>query len=124
MWHPDPPRPRPRCAPMTMDDTLHDRQAYPCPFIFVSAVQALEHTKEFVYIRHIEAHAVVFHKIDVLPALLATANLDRSHLTPAGKFEGIGQEVDKDLLEQGRIRLAGWQVAHSKANAPFSLHNA
>ena len=105
---------------MTMDDTLHNRQAHPCSFVLFGAVQALEDAEEFVYIRHIEAYAVVFDKIDVLPARLATADFDRSHLALAGKFEGIGQEVDQDLLEQGRIGLTGWQLAYAKVNAPFS----
>ena len=107
-----------------MDDALHNGQAHPGSFVLFGAVQALEDAKELVCICHIEADPIVLDKIDVFPSNLATADFDHSDLALAGKFEGIGQQIDQDLLEQGGIGLTVRQCANAKVNVPLFLHGA
>jgi hypothetical protein len=109
---------------MPMDDPLHDRQTDSGPFVLVGAVQALEHAKEFIHIRHIETHAVILDKIHGLSLLFATADGNHGDLALVGKFDRIGQQIDKDLLEQGWVSLAERKIINVKVNAPLSLYNA
>jgi hypothetical protein len=109
---------------MPMDDPLRDRQTDSGSFILVSAVQALEHAKEFVHICHIEAHAVILDKIHGLSLFFVTTNGNHGDLTSVGKFDGIGQQIDKNLLKQDRISLTEREIINAKVNVPLSLHNA
>src|SRR2546421_5170451 len=85
---------------VAVDDALRDRQADAGAVIVLGAVQPLEHPKELVGVAHVEADAVVAHKIHGLPALRAPAHGDTRHVAVGGKLEGVGQQVDEDLLEQ------------------------
>ena len=67
---------------------------------------------------HIKAYAVVLDKIDALATGLAAADFDHRHLPLAGELEGVGAQIDQDLLEQGRIGLAQGQVADRDVDAP------
>ena len=107
-----------------MDDPLHDRQTDSGPFVLLGAVQTLEHAKEFVYICHIEAHAVISNKIYGLSLLFATADGNHGDLASVGEFDRIGQQIDKDLLEQSWISLAEQEIIRTKVNTPLSLHEA
>src|SRR5919204_3739821 len=95
---------------VAVDDALHDREAHSSAGIVLGTVQPLEHPKEFVGVTHVEADAVVAHKVDRLPALLAPPHDDAGHVSADSKLEGVGQQVDKDLLEQGGVGLAGREI--------------
>lgn len=44
---------------MPLHDFAADRQAYPCPLVFVAPVQVLEHLEDAVQVDFLEADAVV-----------------------------------------------------------------
>src|SRR5712691_1110090 len=83
---------------VAVDDPLYNRQADARPVVLVGAVQALKHPEEFSNVLHIKAYAVVLDKIDALAIDLVAANFDHRHLPLAGKFEGVGAQIDQDLL--------------------------
>src|SRR2546422_185752 len=101
----------PDAPAVAMDDALHNWQAHARPVVLVGAVQALEHPEEFADVLHIKAYAVVLDKIDALATGLAAADFDHRHLPLARKLEGVGAQIDQDLLEQDRIGLTQGQVA-------------
>src|SRR5574341_160874 len=95
----------PDAPAMAMNNALHNRQAYTGPFILFGPVQALEHPEQFVHVGHIETGAVVLDKIDVFFLVLLAAHFDDGHGALLGKLERVGEQVDKDLLEQDRVAL-------------------
>src|SRR5919206_1152010 len=60
----------PDAPAMVVDDALHDREAHSRAGIVLGPVQPLEHPKELVGVAHVEAGAVVAHKVDGFAALL------------------------------------------------------
>src|SRR5947209_5640035 len=103
---------------VAVDDALHDREAHSSACIVLGTVQPLEHPKEFVGVAHVEADTVVAHKVGALAALLARTYGDAGHIPVGGKLEGIGQQVDEDLLEQGGVGLAGREIVEGDVHAP------
>src|SRR5712692_2899727 len=108
----------PDASAVAVDDTLHNGQAHARAFVFFGAVQALKHAEEFTNVLHIKAHTVVLDKIDALPFVLPAANGDQRHFALTGELEGVGEQVDKNLLEQARIGLAHGQIADGDVDAP------
>src|SRR2546422_1927634 len=96
----------PDAPTVAMDDALHNRQAHARPFILFGAVQALEHAEELANVLHMKAHTIVLDEIDALAPYLAAADFDHRDLPLARELERVGEQVDKDLLEQSRIGLA------------------
>src|SRR5919202_2155045 len=109
---------------MAVDDALRDREAHSSACIVLGTMQPLEHPKEFVGVAHVEADAVVAHKVDRLPALLAPPHSDAGHVPVGGKFEGVGQQVDEDLLQQGGVGLAGREIVKDDVHTPPLLVRA
>src|SRR5205823_8618581 len=81
----------PDAPAVAVDDALHSRQAHSGAVIVLGPVQSLEHPKELVGVAHIEADAVVAHKVDGPPVLLAPPHGDARHVPAGGKLEGVGQ---------------------------------
>ena len=73
-------------------------------------VQTLEDTKQLIRILHIEANAIVLHKIDRFPRTLLTSDMDIRRIFFARKLQGIRDEIQICLLYQSRIDLMGRQL--------------
>ena len=93
--------------------------------VVLGAVQALEDAEELADVLHVEAHAVVAHKVGTCsPSCSSQPTSMWATLALAGELEGIGQQVDEDLLEQGGVGLAGRQVADDDLDLPPILLGA
>src|SRR5213594_3289992 len=101
----------PHAAAMPVDDALDDGETDTGPFVFLSPVQALEHAKEFVRVAHVKAGAIVFNKVDRFAGSFLATDFNFAQVAFAGVLEGIGEKIDKDLLEQCRIGLTLGKIA-------------
>src|SRR5437016_1708508 len=105
-----------------MDDALHDRQADARALVLLGTVQALEHAKQLARILHVEPHSVVFHLIDGLTAIGAARHLNRCRIAGARELQGVGEQIGKDLLQEGGVGDAICQVADLDGNfSPYLL---
>ena len=85
-----------------MYDALNDGQAHAGTFVFLGAMQPLEHAEELVDVLYIKARAIVFDEIDVLTRAVAAgpaSDLDSGYISSSGKLKGVVQQVDEDLLD-------------------------
>src|SRR3989441_2809900 len=131
---PDPPS-------VPVHDALDDAQPQPSPVILLGPVQTLEDPKELASVLHVEPHAVVTHIVHVLglrprrrlrhflhPARRRGGGArDRSQLVAyvyrglgpvPGELQRVGEQVDKDLLEQRWISLAVRQLRDLDGHRP------
>src|SRR5881396_2148134 len=88
---------------MAMDDALDQGQSDPSPFKFSFTVKPLEDSKEVLGILGVKPGSVVLNVILAFCALALTADFDPGRLAVPGEFDGIGQQVDKNLVHQDRI---------------------
>ena len=98
----------PDTSAVAIDDPFDDGQTDARSLELLRAMQSLENPEKFMGIPHVKSSAIV---LDVknrfsTGGLLAT-HLNPRHFALARVLEGIGQEVDKDLFQQGRVGLAG-----------------
>ncbi len=101
-----------------MDDPLHQGQAHARPLVVLLPVQSLEHTEQLVRVGHVEAHSVVPHEVDRLAVPREAAGLDPGLCAAARELQGVGQQVEPDLLEEGRVGPAGGQLAEDDLDLP------
>ena len=65
---------------------------------FIGSMESLEDAKEFIGIPHIKSYPVITHKHHCfLLARLPASDLDGGLRSSAGKFDGIAEEIHKDL---------------------------
>ena len=102
---------------MLLNNSLDGGQAHARPFEVFGAVQALEHSEEFVGVLHVEAHAVIAHEHSGRFLLMLKSYFDDGLLPRAGKLDGVREQVLKNLLHQSGIALHEGQLA----NLPFNL---
>jgi hypothetical protein len=88
---------------MALDDVLDDGQADPAAFVFIMAVQALKNLEQFVGKSFIKPRTVVFNVVDGFVSFGASADFDNGGLFVSGELDGIGEQIDHDLLDQGGI---------------------
>src|SRR5205823_6046651 len=93
----------PNMSAMLVDNALHTGQTHPCAFKVILEVQPLENAKQFICIFHVETYSVVLHPEDGLLIFAVLANLNYCRRTGPGKFNGIGNQVQKYLLYQDGI---------------------
>jgi hypothetical protein len=112
----------PDAATMLANDELHRGQADPRAFEILVPVQALKDAKEFVFVLHVETHAIVTNEEDSLSLLLKISDLNNGALARTGELERIGNQVLKNLLNQNGIALGGGKVRNLPGHRPaFSI---
>ncbi len=88
---------------MLANNALDSGQTYTGAFEVFLPMEALEHAKELVGIFHVETHAVITNK-DCRPAVLnRQADFDSCPLLGLCELDGVGQKIEKDLLDQAGI---------------------
>ena len=102
---------RPDLAAVPLDDALNDSQTYSRPLVVLGPMQTLEDAEEFVSVAHVEANAVVLDEIDVSAVVALAADFDDGRFALAGVLEGVGKQIDPDLLEQSAG--SAWQDGRS-----------
>ena len=110
----------PDAAAVAVDDPLHDGEADAGALIVLGPVQPLEDAEQLVGVAHVEADAVVLDEIGRIALAVAVA-LPISIIAlrlAARVLEGVGQQVDPDLLEQRRVGLARRQLADVDLDLP------
>jgi len=112
---------RPYTAAVAVDDSLHDGQPDAVALKPLVAMQTLKHAKESVCVSSIEAYTIVLHKVFTLVDTLVSADDYDWGRLQSGEFEGIGQEIGENLLEQRRVRVAPGKRSNSNIHDPVWL---
>jgi len=94
---------------MAGNDLPHEGEADAIAFELFLAMQTLEYLEQLVGVFHIEARAVIPNKEYGSPGFLFMAHFNDRRVPLPRVFQGVGEQVDPDLLDQGRIPLAGRQ---------------
>ena len=95
-----------------MNNAADIRQADAGAFKFVGAMQALEHTEQFVRISHVKPDTVVANEHHrLLGRLAGTAGVNLGRVARACVLHGVAQQVDQHLAQHGRIAFDFWQAA-------------
>jgi len=75
---------------MAMYNALHRGQANTGPFKCIGLMQTLKHAKQFIYIFHIKADAVVLHEQNhLISGFAGASDFDFSSRPRARKLDGI-----------------------------------
>jgi len=83
---------------VALDDAMHDGESDAGAGEFLVVMQPLKHTEEFLGIGHVEAGAIVAHKVGGLAVgLLLAAEFDAAALSAAGEFPSIAEEFSKAM---------------------------
>src|ERR1051326_723834 len=73
---------------------------------------------------HVEPSAIITDKINSFAFFQTTADMDTSIGFAASEFEGIGEKIDDDLLEQSQITKAVGQFIELKFNGSAGVLGA
>src|SRR5215203_4716040 len=104
---------------MPIDNPLDDGKANSYAWEFRTGMQALEGTKEFIHIRHIETSAIITDIVySSLIWVLYGAEFDVSKLLFGRKFPGIVDQVLKHDLHQARIAV------YNQVGSNGNIHNS
>jgi len=90
-------------AAVAVDDALDNGESHPGSLEVLMAVEALEDAEHLVVVLHVEPGAVVPHRIDALRILQMAFHFDQRLRALSGELDGIGKEVDEDLLDQPAV---------------------
>src|SRR5690606_8517757 len=90
---------------------LDQRQSDAGPRELLRRMQSLEDPEDLVDVAHVEACAVVLHEVRDLATLVRGADLDPRPVGVGAELDGVGQQVDEELLDEVRITVSGRQVA-------------
>jgi len=101
---------------MTSDDAFDDREANSCSRELVRTMQALEDAKQLADVFHIETDPIVRNDINSFTALDMALDFDKRLWIRSGVFDGIVQQVGKNLLDHGNIGLNFWKCAYFELN--------
>src|SRR5438874_4463505 len=82
---------------MGLDDLLHDGQSGACAWVLLARMQALENFKDPPKMLGRNANAVIAHRKAIVPCLLCPPNGDLRCPPIRSKFQGITQQVAKNL---------------------------
>src|SRR5471030_748468 len=113
---------RPDAASVLMNHTLNGCQANAYPLKILAPVEPLENAEQLVDVPHIEADPVVAHVNHGGFIGGDLADLNNGGLIVAGELDGIGQQVDNDMFDEGRIAVQRRQFADAGIDIA-SLHS-
>ncbi len=103
---------------MVLDNFPANGESDPDSFVLLSPVQSLEGLEDLVQVLFVEADAIILYTdlISVFPAELVlnglSVDLHIGDMIPILKFEGIGNDILKQLDHLDSVRLQGRQLAH------------
>src|SRR6266851_437729 len=98
----------PHTSPVTLNDTVDNRQSDAGPFELIGAVESLKGTKQLFGLLQVEARAVVPHAIHGFIDLTPAEDLDDRLLLASCELEGVGEQIGEGLLQQGGVTDAVW----------------
>jgi len=108
----------PDAAAVAVDDALDDGEPDARARKLTFGVQALKDTEEATGVFHVEAGAIVAHGTDEFVAARIAFHFDRRPFPLAGKFVGVGKEVDEDLFEKAKVPEAIRQFSQADVHLP------
>ena len=94
---------------MTMNNALDNGQAHAGALKFLDAVKALEDAEQFVGVLHVETDAVVANVINGFRSLFLESNFYARLFLMPREFEGVRQQIQKDLAQQYGVSRSGGQ---------------
>ena len=90
-----------------MNNPLNGRQSYPGAFKRVCMMQALKYSKQFIYIFHIKARAVIPYEYHYLIRVsIGTTDFDFGFGLRTGELNRIRKQVDQYQPEHGPVPIA------------------
>ena len=95
---------------MALHDQVDEREADAGARKFVLRMQPLEGLEQFRRVACIESRTVVFDKVNLFSILFPPSNFNRRLFRSTREFEGVGEQVGKDLPEQRQVAKAIGQV--------------
>src|SRR5579863_8498731 len=102
---------------MLLNNTLDRRQAHSGSFELRGRMQPLKNSEELLCVLHVEADSVVPNDDDGLFGARKMLHINYGEVTPARKFQRVGEQIHKDQLHEPGIPLNDGQ----RADAPVNL---